>query len=211
VAHEDHAQRACHAALAIQKALEGYGRDLERKFGLRFQRAQTPADKVWAQSALALPWIETGEIHKGIEILAELVPMYRAVGYDAGQVEPMLSLAKGYFLAKEHENARQTLEECLKLAERCRMKVGIAVALETDPLHARPHFEKSIDLFQQIKAENELAKAYTGYGRFYGKQNNITRAREYLTKALEIFERLGTLMEPEKVREALGELSRNAL
>ena len=186
---------------------------------LSVQRAQTPADKVWAQSALALPWIKTGEIRKGIELLAELVPMYRAVGYDAGQVHPMLSLAKGYLLAKEYENARQTLEECLKLAERCRMKVGIAVAhrllgevaLETDPVHAGPHFEKSIALLQQIKAENELAKAYAGYGRFYREQDNITRAREYLAKAREIFERLGTLMEPEKVKEALGELSEGGL
>ena len=31
-------------------------------------------------------------------------------------------------------------------------------------------------------------------------------AREYLTKALEIFERLGTLIEPDKVREELAEL-----
>jgi len=99
------------------------------------------------------------------------------------------------------------------------MKVGIAVAhrllgegaLETDPVHAGLHFKKSIALFQQIKAENELAKAYTGYCRFYREQDNITRARECLEKALEIFERLGTLMEPEKVKEALGELSESGI
>jgi hypothetical protein len=32
------------------------------------------------------------------------------------------------------------------------------------------------------------------------------KAREYLTKALEIFERLGTLIEPDKVRKELAEL-----
>ena len=31
-------------------------------------------------------------------------------------------------------------------------------------------------------------------------------ARRYLTQALEIFERLGTLIEPEKVRKELAEL-----
>jgi hypothetical protein len=35
----------------------------------------------------------------------------------------------------------------------------------------------------------------------------MAQAREYLTRALEIFERLGTLGEPEKVRQALAELS----
>jgi len=43
-------------------------------------------------------------------------------------------------------------------------------------------------------------------GRLNKKQGEIARAREYLTKALEIFERLGTLIEPDKVREELTEL-----
>jgi hypothetical protein len=34
----------------------------------------------------------------------------------------------------------------------------------------------------------------------------MTQAREYLTKALEIIERLGTLIEPDKVRKELAEL-----
>ncbi len=35
---------------------------------------------------------------------------------------------------------------------------------------------------------------------------NVEEAREYLTKALEIFERLGTLIEPDKVKQELAEL-----
>jgi tetratricopeptide (TPR) repeat protein len=86
------------------------------------------------------------------------------------------------------------------------------IALKTNPAQARdplaaPHFEESIAIFQRIKAENELALAYAGYGRLRKNQGEIARARKYLTKALEIFERLGTLIEPEKVREELGELS----
>ena len=37
VAHENHAQRACHAALAVQRSLEGYSEELERRFGLQFK------------------------------------------------------------------------------------------------------------------------------------------------------------------------------
>ena len=55
-------------------------------------------------------------------------------------------------------------------------------------------------------AENELALAYAGYGRLHEQQGNIEQAREYLNKALEIFERLGTLIEPDKVRKELAEL-----
>ena len=43
-------------------------------------------------------------------------------------------------------------------------------------------------------------------GRYCKQQGNTEQAREYLTKALEIFERLGTLIEPEKVREELADL-----
>jgi len=43
-------------------------------------------------------------------------------------------------------------------------------------------------------------------GRFHKQQGNVEQAREYLTKALEIFERLGTLIEPDKVKKALAEL-----
>ena len=37
VAHEDHTQRACYAALGIQKALKGYSEELEEQFGIKFQ------------------------------------------------------------------------------------------------------------------------------------------------------------------------------
>jgi class 3 adenylate cyclase/tetratricopeptide (TPR) repeat protein len=37
VAHEDHTQRACYAALGIQKALKGFSEELEKQFGIKFQ------------------------------------------------------------------------------------------------------------------------------------------------------------------------------
>jgi class 3 adenylate cyclase/tetratricopeptide (TPR) repeat protein len=37
IAHEDHAQRACYAALAIQKALKPYGQKTEREIGIPFK------------------------------------------------------------------------------------------------------------------------------------------------------------------------------
>ena len=80
------------------------------------------------------------------------------------------------------------------------------VALETEPPQAAPHFEKSITLFREIKAENELAKTFAGLGRYHKQQGNMAQARHYLTEALEIFERLGTLIEPDKVREELASL-----
>ncbi len=59
---------------------------------------------------------------------------------------------------------------------------------------------------KEIKAENELALAYAGYGRFLRHAGRISEAREYLTRAPEILDRLGILIEPDKVRQELAEL-----
>jgi hypothetical protein len=48
--------------------------------------------------------------------------------------------------------------------------------------------------------------AFAGYGRLHKQQGDIAQARDCLTKALEIFERLGTLIEPDNVRMELAEL-----
>jgi tetratricopeptide (TPR) repeat protein len=125
-----------------------------------------------------------------------------------------LYLAEGYWLAGEYDKARQTAEELLKIAEPCgaRYEIGYAhlllgeMSLETNPAQAAAHFDKSISLLQEIKAENALALACAGYGRLHKQQGDTGQAREYLTQALAIFERLGTLLEPDKVRRELAEL-----
>jgi hypothetical protein len=43
-------------------------------------------------------------------------------------------------------------------------------------------------------------------GRYLKGERDPRKANGYFTKALEIFERLGTLIEPDKVRKELAEL-----
>ena len=78
--------------------------------------------------------------------------------------------------------------------------------MKTNPAKSPGHFEKSIVVLREIKAENELGMAYSGCGRYHKQQGNIGQAREYLEEALEIFERLGTLIEPDRVRKELADL-----
>ena len=59
---------------------------------------------------------------------------------------------------------------------------------------------------EQSKAESELALAYAGYGRLLRQLGRLDDARQYLTRALEIFDRLGTLIEPGRVRAELSTL-----
>ncbi len=64
----------------------------------------------------------------------------------------------------------------------------------------------TIGISQEVTAENELALAFAGYGRYHKQKGDIVQAQEYLIKALKIFERLGTLIEPEKIKKELAEL-----
>jgi len=181
---------------------------------LAVQKAPTPADKGWAQRGLALAWCRAGEPKRGIEVLTAALTTFRAGRFMPSVIPTTCTLGEGYWLAGEDDKARQTLEEGLEMADRCgaRYYAGFAqrllgeIALKTNPTQAALHFEKSMAVLREIKAENELALAYAGYGRLHKQQGKVGQTREYLTKALEIFERLGTLIEPDKVREELAEL-----
>ncbi len=181
---------------------------------LALQRAVTPADKAWAGRGLGWALCRAGETNRGIELLAAALQNFQTGHRMAGIIPTTCTLGAGYWLAGEDDKARQTLEEGLEIAERCgaRYYLGWAhrflgeIALKTNPAQAASHFEKSIAVFREIKAENELALAYAGFGRLHKQQGQIAQAREYLTKALEIFERLGTLIEPDMVGKELAEL-----
>jgi class 3 adenylate cyclase len=209
------------AASIISFALTSKG-DLAQaiEYGeLAVHKAPTPADKIWAQGFLAWVQCRSLETHGATELLAQIVSIQKAGGFKMGETGYTVELGEGYWLAEEYDKATQTLQAGLKLAESTGYKLCIGwahrllgeIALKTNPAQvgeplADPHFKKSIELLREIKAENHLALAYAGYGQHHTQRGNMTRAREYLTKALDIFERLGTLIEPDKVREKLAEL-----
>jgi tetratricopeptide (TPR) repeat protein len=176
--------------------------DLDRavEYGnLAFDRAPTPNDRILSQGALGWALCRAGEQSKGIDLLNQVLQMYQVARFVPSEIMVRTYLGEGYWLAKEFEKSRQMLEEVLILGE---------IALKINSAQAISQFEKSIAIFQEIKAENELALAFASYGRLHKEKGQIAKSREYLRKALEIFERLGTLLEPDKVREILAELSK---
>ena len=177
------------------------------------QKAQTPYNKAFGQRGLAWAWCRSGETKRGIELLTALLPVFQG-RFMPSEIPHTCYLGEGYWLAGEVDKARRTLETILEITEPCgaRYYAGFAqrllgeIVLRSNPSDAKPYFEKSIAVLREIKAENELAQAYAGYGRYHKQKGQIPLAREYLTKAVETFERLGTLIEPDKVRKELAEL-----
>ena len=181
---------------------------------LAVQKAPTHADKAWAQRSLGWALCRSGETVRGIELLTEVLPILRTGQFIPTEIPLVCFLGEGYWMNGEDEKARQALEEGLEMAERygVRYFAGFAqrllgeITLKTNPTQAAIHFEKSIAIFQEIRAENSLAMAYASYGRLHKQQGDINQAREYLTKALEVFERLRTPIEPDKISMELAEL-----
>jgi tetratricopeptide (TPR) repeat protein len=201
-------------SLSVAYTLKG---DLEKalEYGeMAVKQALTPADRTWAQGGPSWALCRLGDPHKGIELGTSLLSTYRAVGFVPAEIYTIISLGEGHWRSGNSDRATQLLSEALELTERTGMRFlkGSAhrllgeIALETNPDDAMNQFSRSIAEFREIKAENELALAYSGYGRFHKAQDNISQAREHLTKALEIFERLGTLIEPDKIKRQLAEL-----
>jgi tetratricopeptide (TPR) repeat protein len=183
---------------------------------LAIQKAPTPADKVWTQTWFAFALMRAGEPRRSIELLTPLVPLYQASGTFVTAMA-QLWLGEAYLRAEEFEQAKQTLNEALQAWERFGAKWWIAssdrllgelgLRVDTDLNQAAAHLERSINILQEIRAENELALAYAAYGRLHKRLGDFNQAGDYQRRALEIFERLGTLREPDKVRADLESLS----
>ncbi|MGD9043925.1 MAG: tetratricopeptide repeat protein [Desulfobacterales bacterium] len=233
--HWDKAVENCQKALSIAKEYSNnslvsfsawvisviYSRkgELDRavEYGnLAFDRAPTTNDRILSQGAFGWALCRAGELSKGIDLLNQVLQMYQVARFVPSEIMARTYLGEGYWLAKEFDKSRRMLEEVLNIAEPLKMRYYIGwahrllgeIALKTNSNQAISQFEKSIAIFHEIKAENELALTFVSYGRLHNEKGQIEKSREYLTKALEIFEQLGTLLEPDKVREILAELSK---
>jgi tetratricopeptide (TPR) repeat protein len=181
---------------------------------IAIHRATSSVDRAWAETYLALVWCKTGQAAKAIKILTTLVEQARSVHYVPNEVVNTLNLGEAYIWAGEYDKAKKLLSDGLQLASRCSYKYCIVkahrllgeITLEINASQAGTHFEKAIALSDEIGAQNELALSYAGYGRYHRHQGQVTKARDYLTKALEIFDSLDTLKEPDKLKKELTEL-----
>lgn len=124
------------------------------------------------------------------------------VPFSAQQSETMLAHLLGT------ETVSPELEAVVARASRAGMRfyLGSAERLLGEVTGDPAHFERAIAVLAEIGAENELALALAGRGRRLGQHGDPSGARRDLTRALEIFERLGTLEEPERTREELAAL-----
>ena len=181
--------------------------------------APTPADKVFAQPVLAWAWVFSKKVREAIETLNGLLAMYQSVDFKLEEILCLIYLCEACLESGQYGKAQESAQTACSLAESGDFRMHHEWALillgeshlktnpdqTAEPL-AAPFFEKAITICRDIKAENLLARAYTGYGCFHKQRGETDQARKYLDKALAIFQRLGTLAQPNLVRKKLAEL-----
>jgi len=162
-------------------------------------------------------YCKAGQIDKGIALLERWKTYVKRVGRGAyDECEYCLPLAEGYLMRGDISKARANTDEALQIAQEHGYALHEAKAYRilgeiapTDLPSAEEYFSRSLEVLKRIKARNEEGKTELSWGRACKQNRNLSKAREHLTSAVEIFEELGTTRYLEWTRETIADLERN--
>jgi class 3 adenylate cyclase/tetratricopeptide (TPR) repeat protein len=161
------------------------------------------------QTFLAAAACATGRIEEGLPVLEFIIPLLQQSEHRLAWTLLGTTLSQAYATAGRTEDARALLEDILACGERGRALFVIAqtnrMLGELDAAAGRIHdatarFDRAIKAAEASGSENELALALAGRGRI----TNGHPGRSDLERALATLERLGTCVEPDRVRADLA-------
>jgi predicted ATPase/class 3 adenylate cyclase len=155
VAHEDHAQRACHAALAIQSAIESYGEKIKKDHGPDFK---------------IRIGLNSGPVIVGA-IGDDLRMDYTAVGDTTNLAARMESIAQPgtIFVSRNTERLARDFFEFKSLGK-------VAVKGKEDP-------QEAFELIKTGEVETRIgASVAKGLTRFVGRKNSMAALMESYDK-----------------------------
>ena len=128
-----------------------------------------------------------------------------------------LWLAEGHLREGDRVEACRVIDEVLEISRdfgyrrvegEAERLLGESLILQ-DPAAAADHLTTAVQILEEIGAQNELAKALAARAELLRGARNFAAGRRLLEDALAIFERLGTVDEPPRIRVALGALGTN--
>jgi class 3 adenylate cyclase/tetratricopeptide (TPR) repeat protein len=174
----------------------------------------TPYDAAAVRGIRAYGLIKEGRLNEGIIELKDVLDWYARSNLRFTRYQFMLWLGEGYLAAGELELARNAAEEVRSASEETGYRHLEALArrllgeclLPADPSAASAHISHAVEAFRQSGARNHLARALVTEAALRRRLGDIAGARSALDESLAIFEEVGTLDEPERVREALAML-----
>jgi class 3 adenylate cyclase/tetratricopeptide (TPR) repeat protein/ribosomal protein L40E len=156
VAHEDHPQRACYAALAIQKELEGYGEKVRRDCGAEFRMRIG---------------LNSGPVIVGV-VGSDLRMDYTAVGDTVNLASRLQTLARPGSTLVSRETHRMTRDFF-----RFQSLGKVSVKGKEDPVEA-------YELLEPTEVATRLeAAVIRGLTRFVGRDKEMATLKEAFEKA----------------------------
>jgi len=176
-----------------------------------------PYDVAMAKVFRGYGKIKAGRLDAGIAELREAIDWLDQSRLFHVRLAPALRLAEGYLRRGEVAAARALISEVLSRSRESgyRYLEGLADHLMAEclanaPVEALQHVNDAQRIFETIDARNDLAKTLVTHARLCQGLGNFAEARGFLEEAGGIFDTLGTLDEPGRVRAALTALDRGS-
>ena len=172
-----------------------------------------PYDVAMAKVFRGYGQVKAGRPEDGIADLSDAINWLDRSGLRHVRLAPVLRLAEGHLRLGRFASERELVEEVLVIAQArgYRYLEGLARRLmaeciaETSPAIAEEHLTETLRIFDSIGARNDLAKTLVTRATLCQNHDKLV-ARRMLEEAGAIFESLGTLDEPIRVKAALDRI-----
>jgi len=179
----------------------------------------TPYDAAAVRGIRAHGLIKEGRLRDGISELKDVLEWYARSNLRFTRYQFMLWLGEAYLAMGELERARSAAEEVRVASAETGYRHLEALAhrllgdalLATDTAAAADHIGHAVETLRESGARNHLARALVSAAALRRGLGDVAAARAALEESLAIFEEVGTLDEPGRVRRALALLDGETL
>jgi tetratricopeptide (TPR) repeat protein len=154
-----------------------------------------------------------GDVSGGIAVLAQVEPLVEASAHRPAWCLIASLLGEAYIAAGDQENAHRTMSrvqatgisgQLAFLTGHASRVLGEIALTQGDLAVAATELERAFNIARSTGAENEQCLALASLARLKRKQGDVESARADFQTACEALERLGTLHEPDVIREQLA-------
>jgi DNA-binding CsgD family transcriptional regulator len=155
-------------------------------------------------------WIETGEVERGVDELLALGEMTRSVPFDNPALFAWRRFAvDGLLRLGRNDEARELADEELELARRWGAPHELGASLRARGLveggqEGRRLLEEAVELLDGTEAQLQNARALIDLGAALRRDGQRTRAREVLSRGIDLAARSGVLGLVERGNEELA-------
>jgi tetratricopeptide (TPR) repeat protein len=178
----------------------------------------SPFDAANAKATQGYGLLKSGAIERGVAQLEEWVAWFERSKLQLSHASFAVCLGEGYLRQGRRAEARDLFTRVLATSREAgyRHFEGISQRLlgesliAEDPAAAAENLDAALRVLEQVGARNEIAKTMAARAELQRVLGDIEAARQTFEHALKLFESLGTLDGPVRVRAALSGLHAEA-